>query len=52
MLNRASIDDPHRKRWTRHASNRRIPDEAARKNAIHYVAGQGEAMALYIADSR
>jgi REP element-mobilizing transposase RayT len=51
-LNCESIDIPGRKRWTRHASTRRIPDGPARDNAVHYVAGQGDPMALYVAHSR
>jgi REP element-mobilizing transposase RayT len=47
-LNRASLDEPTRKRWTRHGSTRYINDERYLVAAINYVINrQGEKMETY-----
>jgi REP element-mobilizing transposase RayT len=49
LLNQLAPDPAERRRWTRHASMRRLPDEAARAAALRYVAEhQCEVMALYV----
>lgn len=49
-LNKACVDAPHRKRWARHASTKRLYDAEARERAIRYVvANQGDPMAVYVA---
>ncbi|MFN0167014.1 MAG: hypothetical protein ACKV22_11350 [Bryobacteraceae bacterium] len=52
-LNRAGLDDPGRKRWSRHGSTRYLwkPEEV--EKAIAYVADrQGEPMAVYVNEDR
>ena len=50
FLNEAALDAPGRKRWTRHASMKRLHDGKAREEAIRYVAAnQGVPMALFVA---
>ncbi len=47
-LNRAGLDEPTRKRWTRHGSTRYINDEGHLAAAINYVINrQGEKMETY-----
>jgi hypothetical protein len=47
-LNRASLDEPTRKRWTRHGSTRYVNDERYLADAINYVLNrQGEKMETY-----
>jgi REP element-mobilizing transposase RayT len=47
-LNRAGVDTPQRKRWTRHGSTRYLWDEEAIERAVHYVLyEQGELMEVY-----
>jgi REP element-mobilizing transposase RayT len=48
-LNLADIDAPDRKRWTRHFSERPLPNRDAVDRAAHYVAAsQGDPMALHV----
>jgi REP element-mobilizing transposase RayT len=48
LLNHAKLDDPDRRRWTRHGSTRWLWDEESVSAAIRYVVdGQGEAMAVF-----
>jgi REP element-mobilizing transposase RayT len=47
-LNRAGLDAPDRKRWTRHGSTRYLRDPVNVAAAINYVVhDQGEAMAVF-----
>jgi hypothetical protein len=47
-LNAAGIDDPGRKRWSRHGSTRYLNDEGAVAASLDYVLrGQGEPLVVY-----
>ena len=48
-LNRAGLDVPNRRRWSRHGSTRYLWNRVAIDRAVGYVAdGQGEPMELYL----
>jgi REP element-mobilizing transposase RayT len=48
-LNRAGLDPPERKRWTRHSSMRFLPNPEVCERAIRYVAtNQGEPMNVWV----
>lgn len=50
-LNRLGCDEPGRKRWARHGSTRWLWKDQDVRDALRYVAeGQGERMALYVAE--
>ena len=52
-LNRAGVEDPDRRRWTRHGSTRYLWKREHIEAAIAYVAeGQGQPMALYVNPNR
>ena len=51
-LNESGIDAAGQKRWTRHASVRRVMSDEARERAIRYVAVQGEPLAVYVRPER
>ncbi len=52
-LNETGIDPPGRKRWTRHASMKRLYSRRDTEDVIRYVAlNQGHPMALYVAPER
>jgi hypothetical protein len=47
-LNAAAIDEPNRKRWSRHGSTRYLNDEESVANAVDYtLRRQGEPMTVY-----
>jgi REP element-mobilizing transposase RayT len=49
-LNSLGLDEPHRKRWARHASTRWLWKDEDVQEAVRYVVeGQGEAMAVFVA---
>jgi hypothetical protein len=50
-LNRLGVDEPNRKRWSRHGSTRWLWKDEDVQEAIRYVvSGQGEAMQVYLAE--
>ena len=50
-LNRLGRDGPDRKRWARHGSTRWLWKDEDVRDALEYVVdGQGEPMALFVAD--
>ena len=52
-LNRVEGDTPDRKRWARHGSTRWLWSEEDVRDALQYVIeGQGEPMALFVAEER
>ncbi len=52
-LNRLGREEPNRKRWARHGSTRWLWRREDVLDAVEYViAGQGEPMALFVADAR
>ena len=51
-LNRAGLDAPNRRRWSRHGSTRYLWNRKAIDRAVGYVTeGQGEPMELYLPDT-
>ena len=50
-LNLSGLDEPNRKRWTRHGSTRWLWKDKEVQAAIDYViTGQGQSMEVHLAD--